>query len=76
MRVRTTTLFNVFDVAAVIPQFDVGAGVIGFITNRIGVSWDVRRFQDVGNTKGNNGFSFGEEHLSFWRGTMAVVIRY
>jgi hypothetical protein len=76
MRVRTTTLFSVFDVSAVLPQFDVGAGVIGFITNRFGVSWDIRRFQDVGNTTGNNGLSFGEEHLSFWRGTMAFVIRY
>jgi hypothetical protein len=76
MRVRTTTAFSVFDVSKIIPSVDLGAGVIGFLTNRVGVSWDVRRFQSVGNRTGNVGLSFGDEHLSFWRATMAVAIRY
>lgn len=76
MRVRTTTAFSVFDVSSVIPVLDVGAGVIGFLTNRIGVCWDVRRFQSVGSNTGNVGLSFGDEHLSFWRATMSVAIRY
>ena len=79
MRVRTTTSFNVFDVSSVIPALDAGVGVVGFLTNRIGVCWDVRRFQSVGNNTSDVGLSFGEfgeEHLSFWRATMAVVIRY
>src|SRR5262249_21004782 len=33
MRVRTSTLFGVFDVATLLPQFDVGVGVLGFVTN-------------------------------------------
>ena len=76
MRVRTTTAFNVFDVSTVIPALDVGVGAVGFLTNRIGVCWDVRRFQSVGSNTGNVGLSFGDEHLSFWRATMAVAIRY
>ena len=76
MRVRTTTSLGVFDVAAVIPAVDVGAGALGFLTNRVGVCWELRRFQSVGQNVGNGGLSFGEEHLSFWRATMAVVIRY
>jgi hypothetical protein len=77
MRVRTTTAFNVFDVAAVLPTMDLGGGAIGFITNRIGVCWDIRRFQGTRRGQGENGLTTsGEEHLSFWRGTMAVVIRY
>jgi hypothetical protein len=76
MRVRTTTASNVFDVSSVIPALDVGVGVVGFLTNRLGVSWDVRRFQSVGSNTGNGGLSFGEERLSFWRATMAVAIRY
>ena len=78
MRVRTTTSLNVFDVSRVIPALDAGVGVIGFLTNQAGVSWDVRRFQSVGSNTGN-GLSFGDEgvlRLSFWRATMAVVIRY
>ena len=76
MRVRTTTAFGVFDVAAVIPQLDAGVGVVAFVTNRIGLCWDVRRFQSVGSNTGTVGLSFGAERLSFWRATMAVVIRY
>ena len=79
MRLRTTTAFGVFDVSSVIPALDVGAGVVGFLTNRFGVCWDVRRFQSVGSNTSNVGLSFGESgerHLSFWRATMAAVIRY
>jgi hypothetical protein len=75
MRVRTTTSLNVFDVSRLFPAFDVGVGVVGFLTNRMGVSWEIRRFQSVDRNTGN-GFSFGDEQLSFWRATMAVAIRY
>jgi hypothetical protein len=76
MRVRTTTAFNVFDVSTVKPMIDVGVGVIGFLTNRTGVCWEIRRFQSVGGNTGDVGLSFGDEQLSFWRATMAVAIRY
>ena len=76
MRVRTSTAFGVFDVSAVIPHLDVGVGALAFVTNRVGVCWDVRRFQSVGSHGDNSGLSFGDEHLSFWRATMAVAIRY
>jgi hypothetical protein len=76
MRVRTTTSFNVFDVSTVMPVLDVGVGAVGFLTNRTGVSWELRRFQSVGRNTRNVGLSFGDEHLSFWRATMAVAIRY
>ena len=76
MRVKTMTTFSVFDVAEVIPAFDVGAGAIGFITNRVGIAWDVRRFQDLRTDSTENGLSFGDKHLSFWRATMALVLRY
>jgi hypothetical protein len=76
MRVRTTTTFNVFDVSSIIPVLDVGVGVVGFLTNRVGVSWDVRRFESVARNTSTGGLAFGGEHLSFWRATMAVAIRY
>jgi hypothetical protein len=78
MRLRTTTAQNVFDVATSVPVFDVGAGAVGFLTNRVGVSWELRRFQDLGKNISNDpGLSFGtEQHLTFWRVTMAIVFRY
>lgn len=78
MRLRRTTAQNVFDVATSVPVFDVGAGALGFLTDRVGVAWELRRFQDLGkNISHDPGLSFGQEqHLTFWRVTMAVVFRY
>ncbi len=75
MRVRTTTLFGVFDVASTLPALDLGVGALAFVTNKIGVCWDLRRFQDIGGAT-TDGLSLGDEHLSFWRGTIAVIVRY
>ena len=64
------------DVHRTLPTLSLGGGVTGFLTNRVGLSWDVRRlstFRGEGETVGN---SVGDETLSFWRVTMAVAIRY
>jgi len=76
MRISTTTSFNVFDVSTIKPLIDVGVGVVGFLTNRTGICWELRRFQSVGGNTDSAGLSFGDEHLSFWRATMSVAIRY
>jgi hypothetical protein len=76
MRVSTTTAFNVFDVPRLIPEVNVGVGVVAFLTNKVGVSWDVRRFQSIGSSSKEVGLSIGGESLSFWRATMSAVIRY
>jgi hypothetical protein len=76
MYVTKTTSLSVFDISRVAPSFDLGIGVVGFVTNRFGVAWDVRRFQMLDRNKDNGGLSFGDERLSFWRATMAVAIRY
>jgi hypothetical protein len=78
MRLRTTTAQNVFNVATSVPVFDIGAGALGFLTDRVGISWELRRFQDIGKNISNEpGLSFGkEQHLTLWRVTMAIVFRY
>jgi hypothetical protein len=74
MRARMITSFNVFDVSSVTPAFDLGVGAVAFVTNKTGVSWDVRRFQSFSDSsERSSGF---DDHLSFWRATMAVVFRY
>ena len=74
MRVRETTSLGVFDLTAVVPAFDLGVGAIAFVTNRTGVSGDVRRFQSLRDADLRTGF--GGDHIVFWRATVAVVIRY
>jgi len=53
---------------------DLGAGVTGFLTRHVGVSWDVRYFRSIDRTR-QQGASFTSEHLSFWRASMAMAIR-
>jgi hypothetical protein len=63
-----------FPIARRLAAVDVGGGVTGFLTKRAGISWDVRYFHSVGG-KDDNGVSFVNEQLSFWRVNMALAIR-
>ena len=47
-------------VSRTLAALDIGGGVTGFFTNRVGVSWDVRYFRSLG-AGDNNGISFGNE---------------
>ena len=76
MRVRIDHALDVLPVSKTSPAIDIGGGVIGFITNRIGVVWDVRRFASLSRTTEERGVSIGGERLSFWRASTAVAIRY
>jgi hypothetical protein len=62
-------------VSSTLPAMDVGAGVTGFLSRRIGLNWDLRCFRSVGKGE-ERGLSFGPEELSFCRANMAIAIRY
>ena len=62
-------------ISSTLPAMDVGGGVTGFLSKRIGLGWDVRYFRSLG-TGQERGQSFGPEQLSFWRANMALAIRY
>lgn len=76
MHVSSLGNHEVLPVTSTLPAISIGGGVTGFLTNRIGLNWDIRRFSSIrseGETRGN---SLGDEQLSFWRATMAVAVRY
>ena len=76
MHIDAVARFQIVDLHRTLPMLSLGGGVTGFVTNRIGLSWDVRRLNTLrgeGETLGN---SVGREQLSFWRATMAVALRY
>jgi hypothetical protein len=54
----------------------LGGGAVGFVSERIGVGWDLRYFKRVtGGPDRTTGLVFGDTELTFWRLSMAVVIR-
>jgi len=68
MAVRIDQINNLFDVSSNLNAIDIGGGVTGFLTDRIGLNWDVRRFRSIGEGQG--------PQLSYWRANMALAIRY
>ncbi|MBZ5559707.1 MAG: porin family protein [Acidobacteriia bacterium] len=74
MNAQLDDKFHLFTVSSSMGAWDLGAGVTGFLSDRFGVSWDVRYFRSVGGR--DEGLSLGPEQLSFWRANMALAIRY
>ncbi len=54
--------------------WDLGGGATGFLSDFVGVNWDVRFFK---TTSGNSaaGRSLADGTLSFWRATMGFAVR-
>ena len=75
MHAYSQDALGVLSVARTLPAWDVGGGVTGFLTDRMGVGWDVRYFHSLGGKADLRGLSFGAERLSFWRANMALAIR-
>jgi len=73
MRVHIDDAIGVLSVDSSLGTVDFGGGVTGFLTDRVGVCWDLRYFRSFGGD--SRGFSIGNEQLSYWRAMMAVAIR-
>ena len=73
MRVHIDDASGIFTVQSSLAALDVGGGVTGFLTDRVGVCWDLRYFRSLNGE--SRGFSIGNEQLSYWRAMMAIAIR-
>jgi hypothetical protein len=64
-------------VASNLAVVDIGGGATGFVSERVGLNWDVRHFGSVGSPTDLTVIkpSPHVEQLSFWRVTTSVVIR-
>jgi hypothetical protein len=76
MHVSIDGRLGALTVSSTLPAMDVGGGATGFLNERVGLSWEARRFQSLGEGKIRGLSVSGGEQLSFWRATMAVTIRY
>lgn len=74
MHIAADDLQGALPISSTLKAMDLGAGVTGFLTKHLGVTWDVRYFRSIDRTI-ENGQSVGPEHLSFWRANMALAIR-
>lgn len=77
MRLRSEDRLGLFPIRDTLPAVDLGGGATGFLTDAVGVSWDLRHFRSVGGNSGDPLVTIGgaRAQLSFWRANMSVVIR-
>jgi hypothetical protein len=77
MHLRIDHPFGVLPVRANLPSLAFGGGAIGFLSRNVGVGWDVRRISSVKSAAEVTGITIGGPgRLSFWRASMALVVRY
>jgi hypothetical protein len=55
--------------------FDIGAGLMGYLSNRVGLRGDVRYFRDVHDTSTVNSAAAGFGQFHFIRASIGVVFR-
>jgi hypothetical protein len=76
MRTRIDDLAGIFPVSSNLLATNLGGGLVGFLTDRTGVRWDLRYFRNIRRDDEGDGISFGPAHLSYWRGSIGFIIRY
>jgi hypothetical protein len=76
MHARIDHALVALNVASTLPAIDVGGGATGFLTDHVGLSWDMRYFRSISGGAELRGLSVAAEQLSFWRANMALAIRY
>ena len=74
MHAHVQTVGNVFNTNSNLIGLDVGGGVLGLISPRAGVRFELRHFKNL--SKDNAAVTFGSTRLSFWRLTAGIVLRY
>jgi hypothetical protein len=76
MRVRIDDAAGLLPLSTNLPTINIGGGATGFLTERIGLSWDLRYFRNVGGKVPPPAATFFAPRLSFWRANMALTWRY
>ena len=75
MQARSKNVAGLFPVEEDLFGLSLGAGAIGFVTDRTGLRFDLRHFKAIAGADSPLARP-GASRLSFWRATAGVTIRY
>ena len=67
---------DAFDVDRNALGFNVGGGVMGWFTDRVGIRGDVRYFRQMTESDEDDEIDFNVTAFRFWRGTVGVSFRF
>jgi opacity protein-like surface antigen len=75
IRTKVTAADDFFDVDSNDWGFNLGAGIIGFLSDNVGIRGDVRYFRSLqGDDEEDFDFALGD--FDFWRATVGVTFRF
>lgn len=75
IRARMDDVFRVAPFRSKLLGLTVGGGAEGFLTDRVGLRWDLRYFRELTGNNGGGTLGGGDTDLRFWRASMGVVIK-
>ena len=67
---------DLFDVANNDFGINVGAGVMGFFNDNVGIRGDIRYFRSLQDPEEDDEFDIDFGEFDFWRGTVGVTFRF
>lgn len=76
IRTRATSVGNFFDISENNFGVNVGGGIIGQFSDRVGVRGDVRYFRSIQDSDGGDAIDLDLGSFNFWRGTLGVSFRF
>jgi len=76
IRSKATSVGNFFDLSENSFGVNVGAGVIGQFTDRVGLRGDLRYFRSIQDSEGGDDIDIDFGGFNFWRGTLGVTFRF
>jgi opacity protein-like surface antigen len=76
LRTHLADADDFFDVSSNDFGFNIGAGVIGFFTDNVGIRGDVRYFRAFAGDDDDDVFDFAVTDFDFWRATVGVTFRF
>ena len=76
LRSRIDDVDDFFDVTDNSFGVNVGAGVMGFLTDNVGIRGDVRYFRAIGDENSGDDLDLGLQDFDFWRGSFGVAFRF
>jgi hypothetical protein len=75
MHARLSTQVDLLDTKSNLLGFDIGGGVVGFVSPRAGARFELRHFRNL-TDDASGAVTIGGTKLSFWRLTAGLVLRY
>jgi hypothetical protein len=78
MRVSVTDTAGAFPVAKSLAGFNIGGGAIGFLSQRIGLRFDLRYYANLHRTEemsSQGAIALGRVHLRYFTGSVGIVFR-